>query len=98
MYACCMVNRDLPTDRDVVHHAPSSRLGDLDCFIRLSLEESYRHLRVSINESIVGEFATIPLTCSFLIRFSATFHIVNPHILRRHPWWNASSLDLFAAM
>jgi hypothetical protein len=43
-------------------------------------------LRGSINESIVGESATIPLTCSFLIRFSATSHIVNPHILRRYPW------------
>jgi hypothetical protein len=52
-------------------HAPRIRLGDLDCFITLSLE-SHRHLRVSINESIVGESATIPLTCSFLIRFSAT--------------------------
>jgi hypothetical protein len=35
--------------------------------------EPSRHLRVSINESIVGESArTIPLTCSFMIRFSAT--------------------------
>jgi hypothetical protein len=58
--------------------------------IKLSLE-SHRHL--SINVSIVGEFATILLTCSFLIRFSATSHIVSPHILRRQPWWNASSLD-----
>jgi hypothetical protein len=43
---------------------------DLDSSIALSLE-SHRHLRVSINVSIVGEFATIPLTCSFVIRFSA---------------------------
>jgi hypothetical protein len=78
----------------VVHHAPSIRLGDLDSSIAL---ESHRHLRVSINVSIVGEFATIPLTCSFVIRFSATSHIVSPHILRRHPWWKASSLDLSAS-
>jgi hypothetical protein len=26
--------------------------------------------------------------------FSATSHIVSPHILRRHSWWKASSLDL----
>jgi hypothetical protein len=68
-------------------HSP----GDLDSSIEF---ESHRHLRVSINVSIVGEFATIPLTCSFVIRFSATSHIVSPHILRRHPWWKASSLDL----
>jgi hypothetical protein len=44
--------------------APSIRLGDLDSFIALSLA-SHRHLRVSINESIVGESATIRLTfCS----------------------------------
>jgi hypothetical protein len=43
--------------------------------------ESHRHLRVSINESIVGESATILLTCSFLIRFSATSHIVNPQVI-----------------
>jgi hypothetical protein len=71
-------------------HSP----GDLDSSIALSLE-SHRHLRVSINVSIVGEFATIPLTCSFVIRFSATSHIVSPHIL--HPWWKASSLDLSAS-
>jgi hypothetical protein len=80
-----------------VGSTPRIRLGDLDCrCITLSLE-SHRHLRVSINESVMGESATIPLTCSFLIRFSATSHIVNPHILRRNPWWNASSLDLFAS-
>jgi hypothetical protein len=56
-----------PTGLAVVHHAPSIRLGDLDSSIALSLE-SHRHLRVSINVSIVGEFATIPLTCSFVIR------------------------------
>jgi hypothetical protein len=32
-----------------------------------------------------------------VIRFSATSHIVSQHILRRHPWWNASSLDLSAS-
>jgi hypothetical protein len=43
-----------PTGRGVVHHAPRIRLGDIGGFITLSLE-SHRHLRVSINESIVGE-------------------------------------------
>jgi hypothetical protein len=56
--------------RDVVQHAPSIRLGVLDSFIALSFE-SYLHLRVSINESIVAEFATVLLTCSCGIRFSA---------------------------
>jgi hypothetical protein len=75
----------LPAGRGVGHYAPSTRLGDHDSFIALSLE-SHRHLRISIIESIVGEFATVLLTCSFVIRFSATSHIVHPHILRRQPW------------
>jgi hypothetical protein len=37
----------------------------------------------SIIESIVGEFATVLLTCSFVIRFSATSHIV--HRPSAHP-------------
>jgi hypothetical protein len=47
------------TGRDVVHHAPRIRLGDLDCFITQSLE-SHPHLRVSINKSIVGESEYTP--------------------------------------
>jgi hypothetical protein len=50
MYACRMVCWGLPTGRDVVHHAPSIRLGDLSSFIKLSLE-SHQHLRVSINDA-----------------------------------------------
>jgi hypothetical protein len=58
-----MVCRRLPAGRGVGEHAPSIRLGDRAFFIALSFE-SHRHLRISIIESIVGEFAP---TCSFVI-------------------------------
>jgi hypothetical protein len=74
------------------HHAPPY-LGDLYAFISLSLQ-SHRHLRISIIDSIVGEFATSRLTRSFVIRLSCISHIVHPHILRRHWWWRVSSVDL----
>jgi hypothetical protein len=85
MYACRIVCWGLPTGRGVGHHAPSISLGDLDAFITLSLQ-SHRHLRIPIIDSIVVEFATLLLARSCLIRFSATSHIVHPHILRRQPW------------
>jgi hypothetical protein len=74
----------LRSGRCVGHHAPRIRLGDLYAFIALSLQ-SHRHLRISIIDSIVGEFAAVLRTCSFVIRFSATSHIAHPHILRRQP-------------
>jgi hypothetical protein len=78
---CC----GLPIGRGVEHHAPSIRLGNLGFSITLSLE-SHRHLRTSIIDSIVGEFAVILLTSSFAIHFSAISHIVKKlHILRRQP-------------
>jgi hypothetical protein len=79
---CC----GLPACRGVGHHAPSIRLGDLDFSIVLSLV-NHRNLRSSITiDSIVGEFSAALLTNSFVIRFSATFHIVYLHILRRQQW------------
>jgi hypothetical protein len=51
---CC----DLPIGRGVGQHAPSIRLGDLDSSIALSLD-SHRHLRTSIIDSIVREFAAL---------------------------------------
>jgi hypothetical protein len=69
------------------------RLGDLDSSIALSLE-SHPHLRTSIINFIVGEFPAVILTVSFVIRCSATSHIIKWHILRRQLWWNVSSLDL----
>jgi hypothetical protein len=72
---CC----GLPVGRGVGHHhAPSIRLGDLDFSITLSLE-SHRHLRTSIIDSIVEDFAAVLLTVSFVIRFSALSHIVQLH-------------------
>jgi hypothetical protein len=68
---------------DTMHRAFASEI--LTPSLVLSLE-SHRHLRISIIESIVGEFATVLLTCSLVIRFSATSHVVHPHILRRQPW------------
>jgi hypothetical protein len=62
---CC----GLHVGRGFGHNAPSIRLGDLDFSIKLNLE-SHRHLRASIIESIVGEFAAALLTFSFVIRFS----------------------------
>jgi EAL domain-containing protein (putative c-di-GMP-specific phosphodiesterase class I) len=41
--------------------------------------ESHRHLRVSINVSIWVELQ--PLTCSFVIRFSATSHRQPAHLV-----------------
>jgi hypothetical protein len=83
-----MVNCGLPTARGVEHHAPSIRLGDLDSLIALSLE-SHRHLRISIIDSIVGEFPAVLLVPSFVIRLSVMphiVHVVHPHILRRELW------------
>jgi hypothetical protein len=59
---CC----DLPVGRGVGHHAPSIRLGDLHFSSTLSLE-SHQHLRPSIIDSIMGEFAAVLLAISFVI-------------------------------
>jgi hypothetical protein len=61
-----MVCVGLPAFRGVGHHAPSIFLGDLDFSIALSLE-SHRHLRISIIESIVGEFPAVLLVSSLSI-------------------------------
>jgi hypothetical protein len=64
---CC----GLSVCRGVGHHGPRIRLGDLDVSIaRLSLE-SHRHLRISIIDSIVGEFPAVLLVFSSVIRFTA---------------------------
>jgi hypothetical protein len=55
--------------------------------------ESHRHLRTSIIDSIVGEFPAVILTVSFVIRCSATSHIVKRHILGDR--WNVSSMIWF---
>jgi hypothetical protein len=79
---CC----GLPVGRGVRHHAaPIVLLGDLDFSITVSLE-SHRHLRTSIIDSIVGKFAAVLLTFSFVIRFSFISLIVQLHILRRQLW------------
>jgi hypothetical protein len=86
--ACRMVWLGSPYWSAVVHHAPSIRLGDLD--FHCTEFESHRHLRVSINVSIVGEFATIPLT--LFVRDPFLCYIPHRRTSWRHPWWNASSL------
>jgi hypothetical protein len=78
---CC----GLPVGCGVGHHEPSIRLGDLDFSITLNLG-SHRHLRTSIIDSIVGEFAAVLLAFSFVICFSAISHIVGLHILWRQLW------------
>jgi hypothetical protein len=76
----------VPTGRRVGHHAPSIR--DLDAFITLSLQ-SHRYHRISINDSIVGEFATVLLICSFLIRFSFTsLYQSNSLCCSPHNWFS----------
>jgi hypothetical protein len=65
-YACRIVCWGLPTACGAGHHAPDIRLGDLDAFIKLSLQ-SHRHLRTYIIDSTVGEFATVLLTRSFVM-------------------------------
>jgi hypothetical protein len=75
-----MVYGGLPAGRG--HNAPSIRLGDLDSFIALLSLESHRHLRISIIESIVGEFASFLLTCSFVID---PFLCYIPHRPPAHP-------------
>jgi hypothetical protein len=69
---CC----GLRVCRGVGHHATSIRLPDLEFSIALSLE-SHRHLRISIIDSIVGEFPAVLLVSSFVIRFSFISHIVH---------------------
>jgi hypothetical protein len=61
-----MVCVGLPAFRGVVgHHAPSILLGDLDSFIALSLE-SHRYLRISIIDSIVGDFPAVRSSSLFV--------------------------------
>jgi hypothetical protein len=78
MVCCC----GLLVGHGVGHYAPSIHLEDLDFSIALSLE-SHRHLRISIIDSIVGEFSAVLLTFSFVIRFYAISHIVHLQLLRR---------------
>jgi hypothetical protein len=63
-----MVCIGLPAFRGVGHHAPSIFLGNLDFSIALSLE-SHRHLRISIIDSIVGEFPAVRVPSTYCTGF-----------------------------
>jgi hypothetical protein len=82
---CC----GLPPTRGVGHHAPTIRLGDLDSSIALSLE-SHPHLRISIIDSIVGEFPAVLLVSSLVIRLSAMSQVCTISLFGQHfpiPTW-----------